>query len=110
MVVIDRFGSPLMSLRDRYAGLGALAIASGKAWTALNFTRDTSELIRAIKSGELSPGLVNLPKLVMLAGGLIIEAGRSLLGGVGVAGASGGDKDETSAKAGLASVQDKVEF
>jgi uncharacterized protein GlcG (DUF336 family) len=41
---------------------------------------------------------------------VMIEAGGSLLGGVGVAGAPGGDKDESCAKAGLAAVQDKLEF
>jgi uncharacterized protein GlcG (DUF336 family) len=110
VVVIDRFGSPLVQLRDRYAGLGALEIASGKAWTAVNFTRDTAELIKSIKSGELSPGLATLPKVTMLVGGLIIEAGGSLLGGIGVAGAPGGDKDEACAKAGLDSVRDKLDF
>lgn len=110
VVVIDRFGTPLVSVRDRYAGLGALEIATGKAWTAVNFTRNTSDMIKAIKDGELSAGLATLPKVTMLAGGLVIEAGGSLLGGVGVAGAPGGDKDEACAKAGLESVQDKLEF
>ena len=45
-----------------------------------------------------------------LVGGLVIQAGGSLLGGVGVAGAPGGDKDEACAKAGLESVQDKLDF
>ena len=110
VVVIDRFGTPLVSVRDRYAGLGALEIATGKAWTAVTFTRNTSDMIKAIKDGELSAGLATLPKVTMLAGGLVIEAGGSLLGGVGVAGAPGGDKDEACAKAGLESVQDKLEF
>jgi uncharacterized protein GlcG (DUF336 family) len=110
VVVIDRFGAPLVALRDRYAGIGALEIAKGKAWTAVNFTRDTSDMIKAIKDGTLGAGLATLPQVTMLAGGLIIEAGGSLLGGVGVAGAPGGDKDEFCAKAGLAAVQDKLEF
>jgi uncharacterized protein GlcG (DUF336 family) len=110
VVVIDRFGQPLVTLRDRYAGLAALEIASGKAWTAVNFTRDTSALVAAIKSGELSAGLATQPKVTMLAGGLVIEAGGSLLGGIGVAGAPGGDKDESCAKAGVISVRDKLDF
>jgi uncharacterized protein GlcG (DUF336 family) len=100
----------LVTLRDRYAGLAALEIASGKAWTAVNFTRDTSALVAAIKSGELSAGLATQPKVTMLAGGLVIEAGGSLLGGIGVAGAPGGDKDESCAKAGVISVRDKLDF
>jgi uncharacterized protein GlcG (DUF336 family) len=110
VVVLDRFGQPLVALRDRYAGIGAYNIATGKAWTAINFTRDTSEFVKAVKDGTLSPGLATLPNVTPLAGGLVIEAGGSLLGGVGVAGAPGGDKDEACAKAGLDSVRDKLDF
>lgn len=110
VVVIDRFGQPLVVLRDRYAGLAAIPTATGKAWTAVNFGRDTGELIKSIRDGQLSAGLANLPNVVMLVGGLVIQSGGSIIGGVGVAGAPGGDKDEACAKAGLAAVQDKLDF
>jgi uncharacterized protein GlcG (DUF336 family) len=110
VVVLDRFGQPLVMLRDRYAPAGALGIARGKAWTAVTFTRDTSDFVKGIKDGTLGSGLAGLPKVTPLVGGLVIQAGGSLLGGVGVAGAPGGDKDEACAKAGLAAVQDKLEF
>jgi uncharacterized protein GlcG (DUF336 family) len=110
VVVLDRFGAPLVELRDRYAPSAALDIASGKAWTAVTFTRDTSEFVKGIKDGTLGPGLAGLPKVTPMVGGLVIQADGSLLGAVGVAGASGGDKDEACAKAGLAAVQDKLEF
>lgn len=110
VVVIDRFGQPLVVLRDRYAGLAAIPTATGKAWTAVNFGRDTSGLIRSIREGTLSAGLASLPNVVMLAGGLVVQGGGATLGAVGVAGAPGGDKDEACAKAGLAAVQDKLEF
>ena len=51
-----------------------------------------------------------MPNIVPLAGGLVIEAGGSVLGAVGVAGAPGGDKDEDCAKAGLDSIRDKLDF
>jgi uncharacterized protein GlcG (DUF336 family) len=110
VVVLDRFGQPLVMLRDRYAPAGALGIARGKAWTAVTFTRDTSDFVKGIKDGTLGSGLAGLPKVTPLVGGLVIQAGGSLLGGVGVAGAPGGDKDEACAKAGLAAVQDELEF
>jgi uncharacterized protein GlcG (DUF336 family) len=108
--VLDRFGAPLVSLRDRYAGVGAMDIAKGKAWTAVNFALDTSEFVKRVKDGRLSPGLAAMPNVTPLVGGLIVEASGSLLGGVGVAGAPGGDKDEACAKAGLSSVRDKLDF
>jgi uncharacterized protein GlcG (DUF336 family) len=110
VAVLDRFGLPLVILRDRFTPDGALAIARGKAWTAVTYSRDTAEFVKALKDGTLSPGLANLPGVTALAGGLVIQAGGALLGGVGVAGAPGGDKDESCAKAGLESVQDKLEF
>jgi uncharacterized protein GlcG (DUF336 family) len=110
VVVLDRFGAPLVELRDRFTPVGALDIAKGKAWTAVTFTRNTSDFVKAVKDGTIGAGLAGLPKVTPLVGGLMIEAGGSLLGGVGVAGAPGGDKDEACAKAGLAAVQDKLEF
>ena len=110
VVVTDRFGAPLAELRDRYTPVGALDIAKGKAWTAVTFSRNTSDFVKAMKDGTIGAGLAGLPGVTPLAGGLVIEAGGSLLGAVGVAGAPGGDKDEACAKAGLAAVQDKLEF
>ena len=110
VVVLDRFGVPLVELRDRYAPVAALDIANGKAWTAVTFTRNTADFVKGIKDGTISAGLAGLPKVTPLVGGLMIEAGGSLLGGVGVAGAPGGDKDEACAKAGLAAVQDRLDF
>jgi uncharacterized protein GlcG (DUF336 family) len=110
VVVIDRFGQPLIVLRDRYAGLAAIPTATGKAWTAVNFGRDTSDLVKAIHDGQLSAGLASLPNVVALAGGLAVRSAGSILGGVGVAGAPGGDKDEACAKAGLAAIRDRLDF
>jgi uncharacterized protein GlcG (DUF336 family) len=110
VVVSDRFGAPLVELRDRYTPVGALDIAKGKAWTSVTFTRNTSDFVKALKDGSIGPGLAGLPGVTPLAGGVVIEAGGSLLGAVGVAGAPGGDKDEACAKAGVATVQEKLEF
>jgi uncharacterized protein GlcG (DUF336 family) len=110
VVVTDRFGAPLVELRDRYTPVGALEIAKGKAWTAVTFTRNTSDFVKAIKDGTIGAGLAGVPGVTPLAGGVVIQADGSLLGAVGVAGAPGGDKDEACAKAGLVTVQDKLEF
>jgi uncharacterized protein GlcG (DUF336 family) len=110
VAVLDRFGQTLVVLRDRYTPAGAIRIARGKAWTAVTFTRDTGDFVKSLKDGTLSAGLANQPGVTPLVGGLVIQAGGSLLGSVGVAGAPGGDKDEACAKAGLESVRDKLEF
>ena len=110
VAVVDRFGQPQVTLRDRYAGLPAHDTAIAKAYTALSFRAATSDLSKSIKSGQMDPGLARLPHVAMLAGGLMIEAAGTLLGGIGVSGAPGGDKDEECAKAGIDAVRDKIDF
>jgi uncharacterized protein GlcG (DUF336 family) len=110
VAVVDRFGQPQVMLRDRFAGLPAADTATSKAYTALSFRAATSELAKSIKSGQMDAGLARLPHVAMLAGGLAIEAGGTLLGGIGVSGAPGGDKDEACAKAGLDAIRDRIDF
>jgi uncharacterized protein GlcG (DUF336 family) len=110
VVVLDRFGQPQVMLRDRFAGLPAADAATRKAYTALGFRAATSDLAKSIKSGQRDSGLALLPHVAMLGGGLMIEAGGTLLGGIGVSGAPGGDKDEECAKAGLDAIRDKIDF
>jgi uncharacterized protein GlcG (DUF336 family) len=52
----------------------------------------------------------NLPGVVILGGGVTIEAGGSLVGAVGVSGGPGGDADDACAKAGIEAVRDKLDF
>ncbi len=110
VAVVDRFGQPQVMLRDRFAGLPAADTATAKAYTALSFRKSTSELAAAIKAGQMEPGLAQLPHVAMLAGGLTIEAAGALLGGIGVSGAPGGDKDEACARAGLDTIRDRIDF
>lgn len=110
VAVVDRFGQPQVLLRDRYAGLPAADIATAKAYTALSFRRDTSELAKMVRDGQMDAGLARLPHIAMLAGALVIETGGTLVGGIGVSGAPGGDKDEACARAGLDAIRDKLDF
>ena len=110
VAVVDRFGQPQVLLRDRFAGLPANDTATRKAYTALSFRASTADLAKSIRNGQLDSGLGQLPGVAILGGGLIIEAGGTLLGGIGVAGAPGGDKDEVCAKAGIEAIRDRLDF
>ena len=110
VVVMDRFGSPLVLLRDRFAGLPSATTASSKAYTALSFRSTTADFAKAIADKRLDPGLGRLPNVVAMAGGLPIEAGGGLVGAVGVSGAPGGDKDAACAAAGIDAVRDPLDF
>ena len=50
------------------------------------------------------------PHILMIAGGLIIESGGTLMGAVGVSGAPSGENDEACAKVALDAIHDKVDF
>jgi uncharacterized protein GlcG (DUF336 family) len=110
VAVVDRSGQPQVMLRDRFAGLPAADAATRKAYTALGFHAATSDLAKSIKSGARDSGLALLPGVAMLGGGLVVEAGGTVLGGIGVSGAPGGDKDEACAKAGLDAIRDRIDF
>ena len=110
VAVVDRFGQPQVLLRDRFAGMPAPDTATRKAYTALSFRASTADLAKSVRDGQLDSGLARLPNVAMLGGGLVIETGGTLLGGIGVSGAPGGDKDEACAKAGLDAIRDSLDF
>jgi uncharacterized protein GlcG (DUF336 family) len=58
----------------------------------------------------MQAGIRNLPGIVVIGGGMVVEAGGSLVGAIGVSGAPGGDADDACAKAAIGSVPDKLDF
>ena len=110
VAVVDRFGVTQVMLRDRFAGPHTPVTAAGKAWTAASFRTSTTELNAISQPGMMQAGIRNLPGAVIIGGGLIVEAGGSLVGAIGVSGAPGGDADEACAKAGIAAIRDKLDF
>lgn len=110
VAVVDRGGAVQVILRDRYAGAHTPRTASGKAWTAVSFRTNTGALVELTQPGKPQSGLRNLPRVVILGGGMIIEGGGQMLGAIGVSGAPGGEADEACAKAGIAAIQESLEF
>jgi uncharacterized protein GlcG (DUF336 family) len=110
VAVVDRFGVTQVMLRDRFAGAHTPSTAAGKAWTAASFRTNTTELVAATQPGMPQAALRNLPGAVILGGGLVVEAGGSLVGAVGVSGGPGGEADDACAKAGIEAVRDKLDF
>lgn len=110
IAVVDRFGQPQVMLRDRFAGPHTPTAAVGKAWTAVTFRTDTTALLPLAQPGQPQAGLRDLPNVVLLGGGMLIEGGGSVLGGVGVSGAPSGAEDDACASAGLDAVRDRLDF
>ncbi|MCG8429073.1 MAG: heme-binding protein [Chromatiales bacterium] len=105
VAVVDRDGTVQALLRDTIAAPITAEIAQQKAFTAVNFNAATSQL-----SSRANTPVGRVKGLVMSAGGLPIQAGGVLLGGIGVSGAPSGVTDENCAQAGINKVQDDLEL
>ena len=110
VAVVDRSGLAQAMIRDRFAGAHTPETATNKAWTAVSFRTATTELARSTQAGQPSSGIRHLPRFVGVGGGMPIEAGGSIIGGIGVSGAPSGDADDTCAKAGIAAIKDAIEM
>jgi uncharacterized protein GlcG (DUF336 family) len=110
IAVVDRMGVVQVLLRDRFAGPHTPDMATAKAWTAVSFRTSTAELAEATQAGRPQSGIRNRPGVAAVAGGMMIEAGGSLLGGIGVSGAPGGREDDMCAAAGIAAIREDIEF
>jgi len=110
VAVVDRGGNPQVMLRDRFAGPHTPETARRKAWTAVSFRTNTSELAAATQPGEPQSGMRGIEGALALGGGLMIESAGALVGGIGVSGAPGGDLDDACAQAGIDAVADALAF
>lgn len=107
VTVVDRSGHPQVILRDVLAPDITLTISRQKAHTAVAFNVATSDLEGRYTS-PFSVGKVD--GLVMSAGGVPVQAGGTILAGVGVSGAPSGATDDACARAGIAAIADDLEM
>ena len=103
--VVDRDGTVQVQLRDTIAASITLSISRQKAYTAVNFNAATSAL-----GSRADTPIGRIDGLVMSAGGIPIQVGGALVGGVGVSGAPSGKTDEECAQAGIDKVIDDLEM
>lgn len=108
--VVDRFGTPQVLLRDRFAGPHTPETARRKAWTAVSFRSDTLELSRLSAAGQAQSGVRFVDDALMIGGGVPVEAAGSIVAGIGISGAPGGEADDACARAGIEAVTDRIAF
>jgi uncharacterized protein GlcG (DUF336 family) len=108
VTVVDRSAVPLVVLRDRYAGFHTLDVSQGKARTAVSFKTPTGQLAERTQAGKPESGIRSIPGVVMVGGGLPVEAAGSIVGGIGVSGAPGGESDERCAEAGIKAIEEQL--
>ena len=111
VTVGDPAGLPLATLRDRYAGWHTLEASAGKARTAASWRDSTSSVLtRVLRPDAPERAIANLPGVVMVGGGLVMESGGSIVGVIGVSGAPGGEADDQCGKAGIDAIRSELEF
>ena len=110
VAVTDRMGVVQVVLRDRFAGPHTPDMAGAKAYTAVSFRTNTTELAEMTQAGRPQSGIRNRPGVAAVGGGLMIEAGGSLLGAIGVSGAPGAREDDACAAAGIAAIREELEL
>ncbi|WP_135468332.1 GlcG/HbpS family heme-binding protein [Crenalkalicoccus roseus] len=108
VAVVDRFGVPQVMLRDALAGPHTPDTAIAKARTAVSFRAATEELSAATQAGQINSAIRHIPGYVFLGGGVPVEGGGAIVGGVGVSGAPGGPEDDACARAGIEAVEERL--
>jgi uncharacterized protein GlcG (DUF336 family) len=103
--VVDRAG--VLRTMGRADGAGSHTVESSrkKAYTAASLRRATTELAELIGKVPTLQALREMnDEILILGGGLPIEIGGEVVGGIGVGGAPGAHLDDACAQAGLDAV------
>ena len=105
VAVVDRAGVLKVLVRGDGAGPHTTDSSTKKAYTAASLRRPTAELAEMVAKTPTVEGLHYMSdKILILGGGLPIEIGGEVVGGIGVGGAPGGHLDAACAQAGLDSI------
>ena len=103
--VVDRAG--VLRAMGRADGAGPHTVDSSrkKAYTAASLRRPTTELAELINKVPALQALREMnDQVLILGGGLPIEIGGEIVGGIGVGGAPGANLDDACAQAGLEAI------
>jgi uncharacterized protein GlcG (DUF336 family) len=105
--VVGRNGEVIVQVRGDNTGPHAFENSLRKAYTANTFRAPSSVAADRLKADPTFP-LIHLNNIIANQGGLPIKVGSEVIGGAGVSGAPGGDKDEACVKAALDKVADQL--
>src|SRR5712691_4732628 len=105
--VLGRNGEVLVALRNEKAGPNTFENSMKKAYTSRTFRTPSGKFAENVGQNPVA-GQLMLANIVAARGALPIMIGDETIGGVGVSGAPGGDKDEVCAQAGIDKVKDQL--
>lgn len=102
IAIVDAHGELLAFRRMDNASIASVDISQGKARTAARLRRPTKMLADAMASGNVA--FLSVDGITALQGGLPIEVGGVVIGGIGVSGVTS-VQDEQVAAAGVAALR-----
>src|ERR1700732_1808128 len=104
VTIVDKGGNVAASIRGDGSGPHTMEFSRLKAYTARTRNQTSLQTMKLLEDPR--HGFIRqIPNVVGVGGGVPIRAGSETIGGVGVSGAPGGEKDEVCANAGLAKVE-----
>src|ERR1700722_13624583 len=104
VTVVDRSGNVAAQLRGDGTGPHTMEFSRLKAYTARTRNMTSLQVMKLLED-PANAYIRQVPGVVGAGGGVPIRAGTEVIGGIGVSGAPGGEKDEACANAGLAKVE-----
>jgi uncharacterized protein GlcG (DUF336 family) len=107
VVVVDRAGLTVVSLRADGASPHTMENARRKAYTAMTFKMTTAEFIKRMATEPVRREQTTLPNVIAIDGGVPIKAGNDVIGGVGMSGSPGVDGE--CVMAGMEKAKDQLQ-
>ena len=104
VVIVDKGGNVAGSIRGDGTGPHTMEFARMKAYTARTRNQTSLQTMKLLED-PANAFIRQIPNVVGVGGGVPIRAGTETIGGIGVSGAPGGEKDEVCANAGIAKVE-----
>jgi uncharacterized protein GlcG (DUF336 family) len=104
VAVVGRDGALIALVRNEAAAPATVDVATGKAYASVSFKAPSGDIGELAKT---NPGILTVPKFVLLRGALPVSVDKEVIGSIGVSGAPSGEQDEVCAKAGIEAISKK---
>lgn len=96
IAILDSGGQMVMYQKFDNTHHASIAVAQGKARTALDMRRPTRLLEEAVASGGGALGLLSARELTLLQGGVPIVSGGKIVGSIGVSGVASANDEKVA--------------
>jgi uncharacterized protein GlcG (DUF336 family) len=104
VTIVDKAGNVAASIRGDGTNPHTMEFSRLKAYTARTRGQTSLQVMKLLED-PANAFIRQIPQVVGVGGGVPIKVGNEIIGGVGVSGAPGGEKDEVCANAGIAKVE-----